>query len=169
MILKLKTVKIIGIFIIFLLCFPLHFLYDTFPTFLTSIIVPINESIWEHMKLIYTSYLIWGIVEYFLLRKNDKINNFLLQLFLVPIFGTCIYLIIYLPIFNIFGENLFISIFLLFLIIVIEQIISYFLLTKEEILNQKIIGIIGIVVMYIIFAYLTYFPPNNYLFIDWSK
>lgn len=166
---KLKTIKIIGIFIIFLLCFPLHFLYDTLPSFFTSIISPINESIWEHMKLIFTSYVIWGIFEYFLLRKKEKTNNYFLQLFLVPIFGICIYLIIYLPIFNIFGENLFVSIFLLFLIIIIEQIISYFLLIKEEIPNQKLIGIFGIIMMYIIFGILTYLPLNNYLFFDWSK
>ena len=166
---KFKTIKIIGIFIIFILCFPLHFLYDAFPCFLTSVIAPINESIWEHMKLIYTSYLIWGIIEYFLLRKNQKVNNFFLQLFLVPVFGVCIYLIIYLPLFNILGENLFISIFLLFLIIIIEQILSCILLKKEELPNQKIIGIIGIVLIYIIFGYLTYFPLDNYLFFDWSK
>ena len=166
---KLKIVKIIGIFIIFLLCFPLHFLYDIFPNFLTSVISPINESIWEHMKLIYTSYLIWGLIEYFLLEKNKEVNNFLLQLFLVPFFGICIYLIIYLPLFNIFGENLLISLILLFVVIVIEQIISYYLLQKEEIPNQGLIGIIGIVAIYIIFGYLTYFPLNNYLFFDWSK
>ena len=163
---KLKKVKIIGTIVIFLFCFPLHFLYDFSPNFLTSIISPINESIWEHMKLIYTSYLIWGIVEYFLLKNNKNINNFFIQLFLVPIFGICIYLIIYLPIYNLFGENLIVSILLLFIIIALEQIFSYFFLKSEEIKNDKIIGIIGSLLVYIIFGYFTYFPLDNYLFWD---
>lgn len=162
----LKISKIIGVIVIFLLCFPLHFLYNWFPNFFVSIVVPINESIWEHMKLIYTSYLIYGVVEYFILKNKKDINNFLLQLFIVPIFGICIYLSIYLPIFNLFGENLIVSILLLFIVIVIEQIISYFILQSEEIKNQKIIGIIGIILVYIVFAYLTYFPLDNYLFWD---
>ena len=163
---NLKLVKTIGVVGVFLLCFPLHFLYDNISNFLTSIISPVNESIWEHMKLIYTSYLLWGIVEYFLIRKNKDINNFVIQLFLVPIFGICIYLSIYLPLFNLFGENLIISILLLFIVIVIEEVISYFLLKGEEIKNQRLIGIIGIIMVYIIFAYLTYFPLDNYLFWD---
>jgi len=163
---SLKISKLIGIFITFLLCFPLHFLYDFAPNFLTSIIAPINESIWEHMKLIYTSYLLWGIIEYFILKNNKEINNYFLQLFMVPIFGICIYLSIYLPIFNLYGENLIISILLLFIVIALEHIISYFFLKSEEIPRQKIIGIIGIILVYIIFAYLTYFPLDNYLFWD---
>ena len=163
---NLKLVKTIGVVGVFLLCFPLHFLYDNISNFLTSIISPINESSWEHMKFIYTAYLLWGIVEYFLIRKNKDINNFVIQLFLVPIFGICIYLSIYLPLFNLFGENLIISILLLFIVIVIEEVISYFLLKGEEIKNQRLIGIIGIIMVYIIFAYLTYFPLDNYLFWD---
>lgn len=160
---KLKTSKIVGLLIVFLLCFPLHFLYDFIPNFFTSIIAPINESIWEHMKLIYTSYVIYGIFEYFILKKENK-NNYFLQLFLVPIFGICIYLIIYLPIFNIFDENLVVSITLLFIVIAIEQLISYFLMKKDDFNNSNILSIIGIVAVYVIFAYLTYFPLNNYIF-----
>jgi len=80
-----------------------------------------------------------------------------------------IYLTIYLPLFNIFGENMFISISLLAIIIVIEEIISYYILTMEEIKYQNIIGIIGIIVIYIVFAYLTYNPPKNYLFYDMKE
>jgi len=165
---NLKLSKIIGVFAIFIICFPLHFLYDTIPNFFTSVIAPINESIWEHMKLIYTSYIIYGLFEYFILKNKTDINNYFLQLFLVPVIGICSYLIIYLPIFNIFGENLIISILLLFIVIIIEQIISCFFFKSDPIKYQKEIGIIGIILMYLIFAYLTYYPLNNYLFHNFS-
>ena len=165
-----KTIKIIGVFIIFLLCFPLHFLYDWLPNPIISIFTPVNESIAEHMKLIYTSYMIYSIFEYLWLKKNNRdINNYLLQLFIVPLLGIIIYLIIYLPIYNVFGENMFISIALLFIIIIIEQIISYYFLSYKETKFQNIIGILGIILTYIAFGYFTYQPMENYVFYDISE
>lgn len=35
----------------------LHFLYDWLPGAATALIAPVNESIWEHLKLIYWPYL----------------------------------------------------------------------------------------------------------------
>ena len=163
---SIKNIKIIGAIIIFLLCFPIHFLYEMLPNSLFSIFFPVNESIWEHMKLIYTSFVLYGIIDYFWLIKYNKINNFLFQLFFVPLIGIVLYLFIYVPIYNIIGENMIFSISLLFLIIAIEQIISYFLLKTENIKYQGIIGIIGIILVYIIFGYLTYRPIENYLFFD---
>ena len=36
----------------------LHFLYDFLPNPVTALFSPINESIWEHLKIIYWPYLI---------------------------------------------------------------------------------------------------------------
>ena len=167
---SLKVVKIHGLFLIFLLCFPLHFIYDFLPNTLFSIFVPVNESIWEHMKLIFTSYVFYGIFDYLLLKKNKiSFNNFLLQLFLIPIVGIILYLLIFIPIYNNFGENMLISIGLLFLIIIFEQVLSYYFLRFKEIKYQNIIGIVGIIITYIIFGYLTYNPVENYIFFDISN
>ena len=167
---SLKTIKIIGFFVIFLLCFPFHFLYDWLPNSLFSIFFPVNESIWEHMKLIYTSFVFYGIFDYLLLKKNKIVfNNFLIQLFLIPIIAIFIYLIIFIPIYKIIGENMIVSIGLLAIVILIEQILSYFILQYKEIKYQNIIGIIGIILIYIIFGYLTYKPIENYIFYDIVK
>jgi len=160
-----KNKKILAVFGIFALCFLCHFLYDWFPNPIFSIFFPVNESIFEHMKIIMTSYLLYGIIDYFLL-KNEKTNNFVFQLFLVPIIGIMIYLIIYAPLYKILGENMFISIGLLFIIVIIECIMSYYLLQKEPIKYGQIAGILGIIIVYFIFTYLTYFPIHNNLFID---
>ena len=58
-----KKIKIIGIFIIFILSVIFHFLYGIFPNYLFSILFPVNESIWEHMKLIVTSTLVFSIFD----------------------------------------------------------------------------------------------------------
>jgi hypothetical protein len=163
---NLKKIKILGIFLVFLLCFPLHFLYEWMPNTILSIFVPVNESIWEHMKLISTSFILYGIIDFILLKKYSNFNNFLLQLFITPVIGIILYLLIYLPIYNMIGENMVVSILLLFIIISIEELISYYLLRLNEIKYENIIGIVGIISIYIIFGYLTYKPMINYLFFD---
>ena len=122
------------------------------------------------MKLIFTSYVFYGIFDYLLLKKNKiSFNNFLLQLFLIPIVGIILYLLIFIPIYNNFGENMLISIGLLFLVIIFEQVLSYYFLRFKEIKYQNIIGIVGIIITYIIFGYLTYNPVENYIFFDISN
>ncbi len=40
----------------------LHFLYVVLPNPLTAFISPINESVWEHLKLLYAPFLVCGFV-----------------------------------------------------------------------------------------------------------
>ena len=35
----------------------LHFLYDVWPNPLTAVLAPVNESVWEHLKLLYWPFL----------------------------------------------------------------------------------------------------------------
>ena len=65
-----KKLKILGIVLAFLLCFPLHFVYDKFPSFITSIFAPINESIWEHMKILFGSIIISGVIQKIIVLKK---------------------------------------------------------------------------------------------------
>lgn len=163
---SLKRVKILGVFLVFGLSVGLHFLYDFIPNIFTSIIAPVNESIWEHMKLIYSSFIIYGIVEFLIFRKKLEFNNFLLQLFFVPFIGIITYLILFLPLYNIFGENMFISIGLLALVIIFEEVISYFMLERYDVKYGNLIGIVGIILGYFVFGLLTYNPIESELFID---
>ena len=59
-----KKIKTIGVYVIFVLSFISHFMYDILPNPLFSILFPVNESIWEHMKLLVTPVLIFSIIEY---------------------------------------------------------------------------------------------------------
>lgn len=165
---NLKKIKIIGTLTIFVLAFIYHFLYEWFPNPIFSILFPVNESIWEHMKLLYTGILSWGLIEIILLKKNKiNYNNYPYQLFLTSFTSIIVYLILYLPIYNIIGEKLIISISLLFIVILLEQILSYYLLKqkKENDILDKI-SIILIILFYMILLNLTYDPPKNYIFYD---
>lgn len=87
----LKKIKIISIIGIFLLSILFHFLYDLMPSLITSLLFPVNESIWEHMKLIFTSTLVFSVIEYLLLKKyNIKNNKYLNYLSIILIIITFI-------------------------------------------------------------------------------
>ena len=167
---KLKTLKIISIFGIFAISFLAHFIYDIFPNVITSIFFPVNESIWEHMKILTTSIILYGIIDYILIRKNNiKINNFRFQLLFTSFISVIIYLIIYLPIYSIIGENLFISIILMLIVYVIISYISYRLLLTDNLGKINDISPFLIIIIYFIYTYLTYFPLNSYIFYDTNK
>lgn len=162
-----KKIKIIITIITFILSFFVHFGYNIFPNFITSIFFPVNESIFEHMKIIYTSVLLSSIIEYFMYKKeNIKINNFILSIPISVIISINLYLSIYLLIDKFIPHNLFISITLLLLVYIFNSFISYKILNMKEIKYSKLIGIILIILSYIIFLYFTYYPLDNYLFLD---
>jgi len=162
-----KKIKIIITIITFLLSFPIHFIYELFPNFLTSIFFPVNESLWEHMKIIYTSILLSSIIEYIIYKKKDiKINNFYLSIPIISIIGIIFYLITYKIISLFISHNLLIALIIMLLTYIIAEIISYYILKYKPIKHQKLLGITLIILSYIIFTYLTYNPPHNNLFID---
>jgi len=160
-------INIIGAIFIFLIGFIIHNLYDWFPNILISIISPVNESIFEHIKLIFTSYIIWLIVKYFIYKNNNlEENNLILKEVITTLFSIILFLIIFLPIYNKFGENLFITLFIYFISITISQILNYFITIKKESRILDIIGVGIIIIFYIIIIYLTYKPPINDFFLD---
>lgn len=162
-----KNIKIMGVFIIFLLAIGSHFMYDVIPTFITSILFPVNESIWEHMKLLVTPVLIFSVLEYFIYKyKNINYNNFILSYFISIMLGIILYLLIYLPINSLFGYNTIFAISLLFVIYIFIEYISYYIMNMNVNKYNKILGIIGIICIYFIFFYFTYYTPDNKIFYD---
>lgn len=163
----LKRIKIISIIGTFLLCFLTHFIYNLFPNTLFSIFFPVNESIWEHMKMFFTTILLFSVIEYFLIKENNiKVNNFIFSKFIEAIISIPIYLVIFLPFYYRFGEKM-IAIFIIMLItFIIIEFIGYKIMDYKQINNSSIIAIILIIISYIIFGYLTYNPIKNHLFLD---
>ncbi|MCD7872462.1 MAG: DUF6512 family protein [Clostridiales bacterium] len=48
-----------------------HFFFDwSGENRFIGLFCPVNESVWEHLKLIYTPYLIWSIFELFKLKQK---------------------------------------------------------------------------------------------------
>ena len=163
----LKKTRIISTIGIFLLCFLFHFIYDWLPCTLTAIFFPVNESIWEHMKLLFSAVCFYGIIDYIILQKlNIKYNNFFTALFVSALTIIPIYLIMFLPIYYKIGQNMIITIGIMLIAIIISQVISYYILKAKDLDKLNIISFILIIITYIVFAYLTYYPIKNELFFD---
>lgn len=164
---NLKKLKIIGVIMAFFLAFPLHFLYDKAPSFITSIIAPVNESIIEHMKILFGSILASGVIQKIIVKikhlsyKNICISNIIAGVCSVPIF-----LFIYLPIYYTIGEFFPLTIFIMFIVIIISQVITYYITNKNKDLKMENLAVIFVILIYISFGLLTYFPPKVDLFKD---
>lgn len=162
-----KKIKKISVFVIMGLSILSHFMYEWSNNFIFSILFPVNESIWEHMKLIVTPVLIFSFIEYFIYKKKDIIlNNFIFSYAISIIVGIISYLIVYLPVDYYFGHNMIVSITLLFLDYIFISFISYSIMNTKNIKYSKVIGTLIIIITYFIFYYLTYYPVHSYIFYD---
>lgn len=161
-----RKIKIISVFIIFTIACISHFIYDLCPNVLFSIFFPVNESIWEHMKLISTPIYLYSIIEYLIfMKRNIKYNNFLFSHSISIILSIILFLILHTTIDAIFKTNMFIDISLLFITFIFSSYISYYFMNKN-IYISKSIPIIITIFIYSIFIYFTYYPIKDKIFYD---
>jgi hypothetical protein len=146
---------------IFIISFFIHNIYTWLPSFVTSIFFPVNESIWEHIKMIFTSYMIIMLIQ----KKS------IISYIITSILNIIVFLIIYLPIYIVFKENLIITLIIYFVSIFISSMLFKFLLERKKHLNKlNVLSTILILFIYIGFGILTYYPiMYNLLFFDYSK
>lgn len=156
-----KKKIIINTILIFIICTGVHFLYNLFPNFITSIIAPVNESIFEHLKLVFTSTFLYTLISNFY-YKNKNIFVFA---YIRGMLTIIILLILYLPARAIFGEVMPLTLLILFISILLAEIIMS-KINDNKLNNLNIICLILIIINYIVFAYFTYNPIKNFLFYD---
>lgn len=154
--------KGIKIFLIFIFSFFFHNIYKWFPNDFTAIFFPVNESIWEHMKMLFTDVLFISIIEYIYTNKfNIKNNN--LEIILSPVLSVIIYLFIY-SLLLFIKHNLFSYLLIMLLSLILTEIINYKFRNYRTINNKYIY--LFIIISYLIFGYLTYHPIKSDLFLD---
>ena len=166
---NLKKWKVISAFGIFLTSSLLHFIYTWFPNFVTSLFFPVNESIWEHNKIIIGAFLIWAIIEkiYFKKEKNTLFSGFISGV-------TCAFLVmmIFTPVFYLIlktKDNIIVTFIIFFGCIALSEVVSYFLLKAPKNPKLEKIAIGGFIIVMAINAFLTYYPLDLGIFYDYGK
>ena len=166
----LKKIKFFDFFLIIFFSFLTHTIYMWMPNTLFSIFLPVNESVFEHMKMLYTSILIVTLFDYFAFKHwNIKNRNFLASAFISSSLSIPLFLSLNFLSTNIFGSYKLLQIVILFLVVFLSQVISFFILKQKYLKYTGYIGIVGIIIIYIIFAYFTYYPLENDFFRDFDR
>ncbi len=146
----------------------LHFTYDFFyESDFVAIFSAVNESTWEHLKLLFFPVFIFAIAEYFIYGKNTP--NFWTVKAISVIAGMVFITTVFYTYTGIIGTNF---AFLDISIFVLSVIFTYWLSYKLFSLNlaensslNKFSFIIAIVIL-ILFWVFTFYPPLINLFKD---
>ena len=143
-----------------------HFVYSwTGNNWFLGLFFPVNESIWEHLKLIFFPSVIYFATEYFL--TNRKPENYIPAAISGVFSGLFSIVILYYTISGVIGKNIdFINILIFFAAVIItvckrNKIISN---GKEYSKNQLNLMIALTVILLILFMFWSYNPPSLGIF-----
>lgn len=168
--LKNKTFKleIIGFIFVSILGTLFHFAFDFFDrdTFFASFF-PVNESIWEHLKLLFFPFSIYSIIEFFCSFKEKK--NFIPAKIIGVILGMILITSFYYTYSGAFGKSIdFLNILSFFLGNLFAFLTSYVIINSSRLKskNSNIVAVSLFLVIALIFGVFTFNPPYIPLFKD---
>lgn len=163
---SLKKWEIAGIIFTCIVGTILHFVYEwSGNNPFVGIFAPINESTWEHLKLLFYPMLIFSIIEYYFIGKNY--SNFICSKTIGIITGMFSIIAIFYTYSGILGKNYLVLDILTFIFgVCIAYIVSYYILTRCQckFTNKENICIIVIFIIILLFIIFNYYPPNIGLF-----
>lgn len=163
---KLLSWEIGGFFFIGLAGAALHFTFELtgFSNMVVAYFSAVNESTWEHLKMVFFPGLFFALIEYPFVR--DMVRNYLIaksaSIFIMPlviVLGWYAYT-------PFTGRSVFpLDLSLFYLAITIGQFAGYKILTGPQLpkrLNNT--ALVAIVLLSVAFSTFTFFPPRIFLF-----
>ena len=164
---NLKLWRFVGTITIIMVGFLLHYLYSwSGNSKIVGFFVPVNESVWEHLKLGYWSVLLFSIPEY--LQINNSVNNYYWAKLMGVLALELTILIIYYSYKIIVGENiLVIDIFSYIMGAIISQYLTYKIFNLKPFSRYfKTISVALFIALGVLFGVTTYDPPHLPIFKD---
>lgn len=157
---KLETYTLIGILVLFVVGSLFHFLYSlTGECFIVALFVPINESIFEHTKMVVLPIFIWWFI-FYLFRKKDLFVNAWFTSALIAMISAIIAIPMLFYFYSqAFGiESLVIDILILLVSLAIGQILGLHYYRHGKGIEYHF-AIVLMIVIIILFAFFTINPP----------
>lgn len=162
---KQKILKFEVASLIFTLIFSFvsHFLFEWTNEFMfLAPFVPVNESVWEHGKLLFMPFLFFAIIEYAFIGEN---KNFIYAKSIPLIVSVPLMITIFYTYSGIIGtHNTVVDILMAVAIVVGMNVFSYKALISEKIKSHNWLLII-VAIIFILFIIFTLIPPKIPLFI----
>ncbi len=131
-----------------------------------SFFCPVNESIWEHLKLLFFPYLIWSIIQYFLMSRE---KGTLAAKYIGALVGMTVIVTFYYTYNGIIGKDIDFLNILSFFIGVFAAFLTDYILIKSSKLKPALYDTLSITLFIItsaVFFCFTFAPPFIPLFKD---
>lgn len=142
-----------------------HFLYEWLNEFVfIASFVPVNESVWEHAKLLFFPFLFFSIIEYFFIPKTE---NYIFAKSLSLILSVPLMISLFYTYTGIIGTNYLVADILIAIIVVlIMNVLSYYLIISEKDFSKWNWIFVFVIIYFIAFVVFTFKPPQIPLFLD---
>jgi len=163
---KLKTNVIWGIIFVSIVGTLFHFIYEwSGNNILVSLFAPINESIWEHTKLIFFPMLIYSFsISKKMHIEYPSINS---AMILGGFIGVALIIILFYTYSGIMGfHTTFVDISIFYISVIAAFLFAYKLTISCKVHNYSCIIYFLQIMMIYLFVFFTFYPPNIQLFIS---
>ena len=168
---NLKKYHIIGFIFTLILGSILHFTYEfSNENIIVGYFSAVNESTWEHLKLLITPSILFFIFEYF--KYGKDIDNFFIVKALSILLGMVVIIVLFYTYTGVIGQNYLVLDILTFILgIFVTYYFSYKMLQTDILIreNGNYIGFFIIFLSLFSIIYFTTSPPKINLFLDPNK
>lgn len=143
-----------------------HFLYQWIHFKIIASFSAVNESTWEHMKLLFIPSLLFAFIQSFY-AKNDFKAYWVVKLIGI-IVGTLLIPILFYTLSGTFGRlPAIINIAIFFISVFSQYLIEFFLFNRFKFnYYAKCVSILVLVIILVLFVVFSYYPPRIPLFLD---
>lgn len=159
--------NVIAFFIISIIGTLSHFVYEwTGKPYLIGLFFPVNESTWEHLKLLFFPSLIYFAVVYFTLKEKPK--NYISATAISIIAGMVSIVVMFYTYQGVLGRNIdFLNILIYFLGVAVTIYIMQRILKTQSLSSgtANIISLFFLLLTAIIFIAFSFNPPSLGIFL----
>ena len=160
--------ELIGVIFVCVLGVISHFLYEwSGDSRLIAMFVPVNESIFEHLKILFFPYLVWCLIQYFILGKKE--SNYICAHVIGVVMGMLFIIVAFYTYSGIIGENFVVIDILIYVLSVIltflvSDYLTHIVLPFGD--KMRYFTMITLFLILIGFAWFTFSPIRIDLFKD---
>lgn len=160
--------EVAGLFFVLVWGNLFHFVYNwSGQNVLVAAIAAVNESVWEHVKLLTIPWALWSVVETIALRRGK--GGVLIARALGLTAGAVLIIAAYYTYVGVTGANVSIVNIIIFQVAVLLAFFVSWRMQDKGLLRGNFWDIVGgllLLGMVVLAVYWTYFPPTLPLFID---
>lgn len=162
---------LIGIPVLCIISSLMHFVYDwSGKLIIIGIIAPVNESVWEHLKMAFLPTLLWWLAGYFVLGKREAISvpKWLFSCSVAAVICPLTIISIFYSYRGAFGiESLILDVLSLYIGIAFAQGLASHIYQKARMgAIWGCLAALALIVIAAAFVFYTFYPPHIPLFLD---